>query len=134
MTERPLPTVIGTTENALRSLLSHLLASTSVNGYDEWLTLNYTSSQETAVAPTIAAALQIDGNTAETIIEQLTTRGLLAGRALTPAGEAELQKARVVVAAATASLVDGIDEADQQTTRAVLDTIRNRAQTALARA
>ena len=131
MSERPLPTVIGPTESALRSLLSHVLASTALNGYDEWVALNHTSSQQAAVAAGIADALKIEVTAAETIVEQLTARGLLADLALTPAGDAELRTARVAVAATTADLVDGIDEADQQTTRAVLDTIRIRAEAAL---
>lgn len=47
MSERPLPTVIGPTENALRSLLSHILASTPINDYDEWVALTYTASRQT---------------------------------------------------------------------------------------
>ncbi len=131
MSERPLPTVIGPTENALRSLLSHLLASTPINGYDEWVALNYTASGQTTVIPTVASALKIEINAAEQILERLTTRGLIADLALTPNGEAELLHARSAVAAATATLVEAIDEADQHTTRVVLDTIRERAELAL---
>lgn len=132
MSERPLPTVIGPTENALRSLLSHVLASTTINDYDEWVALNYTASRQTAAIPTLASALKIEINAAEQTIERLTTRGLIADLALTPSGEAELLHARSAVAAATATLVEAIDEADQHTTRVVLDTIRERAELALA--
>ncbi len=133
MSQRPLPTVIGPTENALRNLLSQVLASTTIDDYDEWVALNCISNHKgTGVLAALAAALKIENNAAENTIERLTNRGLVADLALTPAGEAQLLRTRDSLAAMTDTLVAGIDEADQQTTRTVLDTVRERAEIASA--
>ena len=133
MSQRRLPTVIGLTENALRNLLSQVLASTMIDEYDEWVALNcIRNNTGTAVVAALAAALKIEHGAAEETIERLANRGLVADLALTPTGEAQLLCARVAVAAITDTLVAGIDEADQQTTRTVLDTVRERAETASA--
>jgi hypothetical protein len=73
--------------------------------------------------------LKIEVSAAEETVEQLTTRGLMAHLALTPAGEAKLLRARECGCSHS-----HLDEADQQAARAVLDTIRERAELALARA
>ena len=133
MSQRRLPTVIGLTENALRNLLSQVLASTMIDEYDEWVALNcIRNNTGTAVVAALAAALKIEHGAAEETIERLANRGLVADLALTPTGEAQLLRARGAVAAITDTLVAGIDEADQQTTRTVLDTVRERAETASA--
>ena len=133
MSQRRLPTVIGLTENALRNLLSQVLASTMIDEYDEWVALNcIRNNTGTAVVAALAAALKIEHGAAEETIERLANRGLVADLALTPTGEAQLLCARGAVAAITDTLVAGIDEADQQTTRTVLDTVRERAETASA--
>lgn len=133
MSQRPLPTVIGPTENALRNLLSQVLASTTIDDYDEWVALNCISNHKGAgVLAALAAALKIENNAAENTIERLTNRGLVADLALTPTGEAQLLRTRDSLAAMTDTLVAGIDEADQQTTRTVLDTVRERAEIASA--
>ena len=44
MVTRPLPPVIGVTENALRSLLGSVLEDTLVEGYAEWVILNLSST------------------------------------------------------------------------------------------
>ena len=62
LADRPIATVIGPTENALRSLLSHVLAATPINDYDEWVALNYTASRQTTVVLTLASALKIEIN------------------------------------------------------------------------
>jgi DNA-binding MarR family transcriptional regulator len=134
MSERPLPAVIGPTENALRSLLSRVLASTLIDGYDEWVALNHASGGGNAVVSTVAAALKVDVSTSKRVLERLATKGLVTDLRLTPTGEAQLVDARGAVAAVTATLVEGIDERDQQTARTVLDAIRERAEVALARA
>lgn len=132
MADRPLPTVIGPTENALRSLLTRVLASTTIEGYEEWVALNYASRDDETILPRTAAALKVDVDAAARTIAQLTIKGLLAERGLTRTGEAELLRARSAVAAVTATLVAGIGDYDQQIARKVLDTIRERAEGALA--
>ena len=129
MSEHPLPAVIGATENALRSLLAQVLASTHIHGYQEWVAVNLLSSAGAAAGPALTAAVGVGA--AEKIIEELTTRGLVADRRLTPAGQEQLAQGRHAVAAATAPLVEGIGEAEQRATRTVLDTIRDRAERAL---
>lgn len=43
---RPLPTVIGPTETALRALLTKTLASTQIPGYSAWVILNVMSNAD----------------------------------------------------------------------------------------
>ncbi|WP_291525304.1 hypothetical protein [Branchiibius sp. NY16-3462-2] len=52
---------------------------------------------------------------------------------MTEVGAAQLAAARAAVTAVTAGLVEGINEAEQETTRRVLDLIRHRAEESLGR-
>lgn len=63
------------------------------------------------------------------MLAELRITGMVDGSGLlTMAGSAELTAARAAVSGMTASLIDGIDEAEQETTRRVLDTIRQKAE------
>ncbi len=132
MSDRPLPAVIGSTENALRSLLARVLAPTGISGYHEWVAVNLIGSAGAAAGPALTAAVGVDR--AEKIIDQLTTRGLIADLRLTSAGQEQLDQGRRALAAATAALVEGVGEAELQATRTVLDTIHERAERAQTRA
>lgn len=135
---RPLPTVIGPTENALRALLTTTLATTSIDGYPAWVTLNMASKADVGGASddswraAVADALKVPVGVVDGVVAQLRTVGLLADNGtLTERGAAELATAWTAVAAATSGLVAGISEADQETTRQVLDQIRRNAENAL---
>ncbi len=136
MTTQPsLPAVIGATENALRELLLTTLASTEIASYSEWVMLNAVSAAgadassgqwrhetaralKTAVGP-IEAALRV--------------RGLIVGEAqLSDSGVETLASARRGVGTATASLIEGMNEADVAATRRVLATVRDRAEALVA--
>lgn len=132
MAYRPLPTVIGPTENALRALLTRVLISTPIGGYEEWVALNYASQGVEDLPARVAEALKVDPQTGALAIEQLAVTGLFAADGLTAKGRTELAHARAAVTAVTATLVEEITEADQQVTRRVLDTIRSRAELATA--
>lgn len=131
---RPLPTVIGPTENALRALLTSTLSFTRISTYPEWVILNAASSTH-PTAPghgwieRAADALKIEHGAAARVVAGLRTAGLLNNdEALTDAGTAELAAARSAVAAATTRLTAGISEAEQETARVVLDRVRDNAE------
>lgn len=135
--DRPLPTVIGPTENALRALLGQTLSSTAIASYSAWVVMNAASSAD-PVAPNegwqsaLADALKVEPMEIEGILRDLEDAGLLdESRRLTRVGTAELAAARSAVRAATLRLVEGIDEGEQQTARRVLDQIRDRAEAQL---
>lgn len=134
MSLRPLPTVIGPTENALRELLTQVLSSTRIGGYAAWAVLNAASSARPDAPRAgwrrgVADALKIEEDGVVSVIAELRAIGLLDDdEMLTEAGVAELAAARSEVVATTSRLVDGIDEAEQETTRLVLDRIRGRAE------
>lgn len=116
---RSLPTVIGPTENALRALLRHTLGPTGIATYEQWVVLNVLDAGGEPSA-------MFDGAWGE-----LRRRHLVDGADLTDAGRAALAHGRRLVAARTATLVDGIDDADLATTVRVLDVVRERAEAAL---
>jgi hypothetical protein len=128
---RPLPTVIGPTENALRSLLTQTLARTLIPGYPGWVVLNAVSARDASNEwrQRVSNGLKADPDEIDVVLGGLSAAGLVDGEgALTAAGAAELTTARAAVAEATARLVEGIDEAEQETARRVLDTIRRKAE------
>lgn len=137
---RPLPTVIGPTENALRALLTSTLSGTAIGTYHAWVVLNAASRADPA-APAdphrawigrVADALKIEVAAAGRVVAGLRSQGLLDDDdALTDRGTAELAAARSAVARATARLTAGIGEAEQETTRAVLDRVRANAEALL---
>lgn len=134
---RPLPTVIGTTENALRALLTETLSSTRIGTYQAWVILNAASNAD-PTAPReswhqgVADALKLEPGDVVEVIGGLRETGLLSDReTLTDTGAIELAKARSEVAAITSRLTDGISNAEQDTTRLVLDRIRSNAEALL---
>jgi hypothetical protein len=131
---RPLPTVIGPTENALRALLTKTLSTTSIGNYQAWVSLNAISNAGSGDSngnwrPQVADALKIEPAALETTFDELAAAGLVSSQgALTTAGAAELATARLLVTATTSQLTQGIGESEQETTRQVLDHIRHQAE------
>lgn len=131
---RPLPTLIGPTENALRALLTNVLSTTRINTYPEWVIINAASNAD-AAAPdgswrqAAADSLKVEPGVVDDVLTRLRAQGLVDDLGLpTVLGTAELTAARSAVAATTAGLVDGISEQEQVTTGRVLDHIRRRAE------
>lgn len=133
--QRPLPTVIGPTENALRALLTKILSSTQIKTYSAWVTLNAVANAGPSSANwqhSVAGALKVSDSDVEACLAELRGSGLLTDEGLqTPLGIEELMQARSAVAAATARLVEDISEGDQKIVRTVLERIRDRAETML---
>ncbi len=131
MDTRPLPTVIGPTENTLRALLLTVLEPTAVNSYAEWAYLNLSSGG--APDPAILSALQITTADLAEIRAELRERGLVDLTCLpTAAGSAELTGARARVTAMTQTVMSGIDPSDARVAAHVLDAVRNNAEQQLA--
>lgn len=130
---RPLPTVIGPTENALRALLTKILSPTRIKTYPAWAILNAVSKSDAATSAgnwqlAIADALKIGLNEVDGVLAQLRTAGLINDdRSLTALGSTELANGRSLVSAATSRLVDGISKDEQATARRVLDRVRHQA-------
>ena len=134
---RPLPTVIGSTENALRALLVETLSTTAIPTYEAWVALNSAASAgvvtdaaawRAAVADVLAKPVSVvDGAVA------LLERGGLVSPdgSLTDRGTAELASARGAVREATAPLLSGVAGADLQATLRVLDGVRQSAERGL---
>lgn len=132
-TARPLPAVIGSTENALRALLSKILSATLIKTYRAWVVLNAVSNA-TAAAPggnwrlAVADALKVEAGDVDKALAQLRAAGLVGkDGSLTALGETELATGRLAVSAMTSRLVDGIGEEVQTTVRLALDQIRCKA-------
>lgn len=130
---RPLPTVIGPTENALRALLSKVLMSTRIKTYHAWVTLNAMSRADAELPDgnwrvMAAEGLRIGFDELDDIHARLCSTGLVGkdGR-LTALGATELTAARSAVSGMTRLLVEGITEDEQSLTRSVLDRLRRRA-------
>jgi DNA-binding MarR family transcriptional regulator len=136
---RPLPTVIGPTENALRALLTKILSTTRIASYPAWAVLNAASNADAAASSghwqrAVADALKVEQRDIDALLAQLRTAGLIDhDGGLTALGAAELATGRTAVSAATARLVDGLGEEEQATARLVLDHIRRNAEALLRR-
>ena len=131
---RPLPAVIGQTENALRALLTRILSRTRIKTYPAWVTLNAASDAD-ATASTghwrraVAAALKVELGEVDAVLVQLRAEGLInSDDTPTDLGASELAAGRSAVSAATSRLVDGISEEDQTAALLVLDQIRRKAE------
>ena len=131
MPARPLPTVVGATENALRKLLTHALAGSRIGGYDEWVYLNV---QEQAGDPArveelVADALKAPREVVAAARDRLVDAGLLdVEGSLTGSGREELHRCRDTVTEITRALTAGIDPAVVQATIDTLDIVRTRAE------
>jgi hypothetical protein len=134
---RPLPTVIGPTENALRALLTKILSTTRIRTYPAWVVLNGVSRSDPSDGEwrhAVADALKVGLDELDDLLVQLRDAGLLATDGmLTPLGKVELASARSAVSAATSRLVNGISDEDQSTARRVLDHVRREADDLLRR-
>lgn len=130
---RPLPTVIGPTENALRALLTKTLSMTRIKTYPAWVILNAASKSDATSEPgnwrySVAEALKVELNEVDGVFDQLRAAGLVStDGSLTTVGATDLMTARSAVAAATSCIVDGISEDDLATARQVLDHVRRKA-------
>lgn len=131
---RPLPSVIGPAENALRALLAKTLSTTAIKTYAGWVCLN-ASSHASATASgrnwrlAVADALKVEMGEVGKVLDQLRTAGLVGDDGtLTVLGETELAKARSAVSSATHCLMEGIGEEEQETVRLVLDRVRRKAE------
>ncbi|WP_342618034.1 hypothetical protein [Rhodoferax sp. GW822-FHT02A01] len=131
---RPLPSVIGPAENALRALLTKTLSTTAIKTYPGWVCLNALS--KASVTPSngnwrlaVADALKVELGEVEGVLDQLRATGLVGNDDMpTALGETELAKGRSTVSRATSCLVEGIGEEEQETVRQVLDQIRRKAE------
>ena len=130
---RPLPTVIGPTENALRTLLARILSTTRIKTYPAWVVLNAASAADAPPSGrdwklAVADALKVEVGEVDGLIAQLRAAGLVhVDGSLTASGTGELAAGRAAVSAATSRLVDGVGEDEQATARRVLDHIRRKA-------
>ena len=132
--ERPLPTVIGPTENALRALLTKTLTTTKIRTYPAWVVLNATAAADASDVSegwqlAVSDALKVAPDVIDGVLAQLAADGLAGvDGSLTPLGAAELAAARLAVAETTARLIDGVSPEDQAAARGVLDHLRRRAE------
>ncbi|WP_226533862.1 hypothetical protein [Microbacterium paraoxydans] len=132
-TTPPLPTVTGRTENALRALLTKTLSTTPISSYRGWVVLNAVEANASASATSwraaVADALKVEQGTIDEVLDELRSTDLVDDHdAVTSFGRVELSAARAVVSATTARLVEDLSEAEQETTRSVLDRVRIRAE------
>ena len=133
MRQPSLPTVIGPTENALRALLRHVLASTSIDSYEEWVAMNLASRKVDDLRAGLADALKVTEARVDEMLYGLTERGLFAidELILTDDGREALESARHLVATATANVLEGIDNADIEVATRVLAAVRRGAEAGL---
>jgi DNA-binding MarR family transcriptional regulator len=139
----PLTQVIGRTERALGPLMDRVLAGTG-GTFHQWVALNFTavdgdSIDRSQLIARLANALQIDDTAAEATIAEMADEGLLqtvSGSvvALSDAGRERYARIRAATDQTSAPLYAGIPADDLATTRRVLTTISERADTQLARA
>jgi hypothetical protein len=131
MATRPLPTVVGPTEKALRTLLGRILTVTNIGGYAEWVYLNIRSAAGDGVQVDMPVADALKQPVADVMLvrQRLESRGLIDPvGGLTQSGQDELRHGRELVAAMTEKLTDGIDPARLEVAADVLDTVRRRAE------
>ena len=131
-TARPLPTVIGPTENVLRALLAKVLSTTRIRTYPAWVVMNIVDSSVDAAEGSrhmIADALKAGLDDVDRLLSQLAAAGLVRNDGLlTPLGRSELSAGRKAVSSVTMRLIDGISDEDQATARLVLDHVRRKAE------
>jgi hypothetical protein len=131
MTHRPLPTLIGPTENSLRALLTQTLDGTQIDGYDEWVYLNMTDGG--VAVEQIAIVLRRPRDELDVLAIRLQARGLLTSTAeLTPVGQEQLKQGRALVNRMTEKLTTDLEPEQQRICAEVLDIIRMRADRELA--
>ncbi|GAB10571.1 hypothetical protein GOARA_061_00100 [Gordonia araii NBRC 100433] len=133
--QRPLPALVGATENTLRALLTATLSTTPIKTYPAWVVLSAAPSHDTRDATAghwlarVSEVLKVEPGLVDEVLTQLNRDGLVtADNSLTPRGEAELSSARIAVATATAKLIEGVNSDDEATVRRVLDQMRLKAE------
>lgn len=127
MNDRPLPTIIGPTENTLRALLAQTLSATAIDTYEEWVYLSMTAAG--APVDVVSAALRIPTDRVGMIADELVARGLLRERtALSETGQAELARTKERVSRTTGLLTAGIEPRHLEICGHVLDTVREAAE------
>ena len=132
MSDRPLPTIIGPTENALRALLVHTLADTNIASYEDWVLLNMTVGG----APTraIATALRVSESEVQAAADALISQNAFSDRStLSANGLTQLEAGRARVAKMTELLTAGIPEEHLRLCAHVLEIVRTRAESQLSR-
>jgi hypothetical protein len=139
----PLTQFIGRTERTLRALMDQVLAGTG-GTFHQWVALNFTAvNGESIDRPQLIArltnALRIDDTAADAVITELAAEGLLQAEsesvvALSDAGRVRYARIRDAIDQTTVPLFADIPADDEATTRRVLTTISDRADTQLARA
>ncbi|MCR6493629.1 hypothetical protein [Cellulomonas sp. P24] len=138
--QRPLPAALGSTENALRSLLSELLRTTELAGYEEWVALTLVDrhgADETAILDAVTGGLAVDAAAGRHLLHSLEDKGILHRTDdswhLSPRGAALVTETRRRVTSTTAPLVEGITAEDLATTVTVLEQVGSRAREARTR-
>lgn len=135
---RSLPSAIGGTENALRALLELVLEHSGIDGYDEWVALNIVdrTRSTTDAIDEIARALATSRTEAGRAVDALVGKRLVTvlrdSSEPSASGRALLAELRARIGEATRGLVDGLDDADLETTLRVLDHLRDAATRAMA--
>jgi hypothetical protein len=131
---KPLPQVIGPTEDALRALLNQQLAGSRIPGYLTWVCLNLSagSSSRATLEAMLGAETKCRPDAAAATVEELVALGLLVNDGHpTPDGQVELAAVRRRVQGTTAELVAGVSEEDIARAILVLDHVRERAEALL---
>jgi hypothetical protein len=139
----PLTQFIGRTERTLRALMDLVLADTG-GTFHQWVALNFTAAggdsiDRSELIAQLAGALQIDDTAAEATIAEMADERLLqtasgSDVALSEAGHERYERIRAAIGEITAPLYGDLPPLDLATTRRVLTTISDRADTLLARA
>lgn len=132
---RPLPPVVGSTENALGALLASLLAATPLESTRHWVALNVAASAGDAHA--VSVALKADLAATSVLLEDLRAAGLVEQSAgtwhPTSSGTALLRDLRGRIAEVTDRLVRDLLPNDIETTIRVLEHLRRGAERELER-
>lgn len=136
---RPLPTLIGTTENALRALLVRLVAVTPIQSYERWVAMNILARSVRSrddIKHALADALKIDEDRVDGLLADLEAEHLIddsaVGVQLSTAGAVVIGEALPLVGGVTKRLVDGVAPSKLEIVLQVLDEVRSNAERELA--
>ena len=135
---RPLPTVVGRTENALRALLRGTLAGSDLRGYEEWAALNLVNGRAATddVVTLVSESVAVSRERAVLLLDGMVHRGLLGQESgeygMSHDGSALLAALRPRVVETTRRLLEGLSPQDVEIAVRVLDQVRARADRELA--
>lgn len=128
---RPLPMVVGRTENALRALLMRSLEGTQLAGYEEWVALNLVDGRTEGgvdVLDSVCRQLGLDRGRAALLLDALVARGLVTcertSYAVSRDGSTLLATLRPAVAGVSRRVVEGLLVEDLDVAIRVLDRLR----------